>query len=104
MYYKVLKDDRVIDVLDRLSFLKYQQKHDRMVLCSALEAQAILSSDQRHIWHESTLPPIPRDGYDTVTLKSIDKYEYEQLKILNGKTPEEIIDAFVLSMLEEGIL
>ena len=28
MYYKVLKDNKVIDVLDHLTFVKYQQKID----------------------------------------------------------------------------
>lgn len=33
MYYKVLKNDKVIDVLDHLSFVKYQEKHGIMVSC-----------------------------------------------------------------------
>lgn len=104
MYYKVLKDDKVIDVLDKLVFLKYQPKHNRMLLCEPYEAQAVLSSDKNTIWHESTLAPIPVDGYDTVTIKKIDKYEYKQLKVLNGHTPEEIIDSYTLMLIEEGIL
>lgn len=104
MFYKVLKNNKVIDVLDKLIFLKYQPKHKIMVLCSESEAQAILSSDCEKIWHESTLYNIPVDGYDTVTLEEIDAYEYEQRKILNGKTPEEIIDSYTLSLLQEMII
>ena len=104
MYYKVLKNNRVIDALDQLVFLKYQPKHEIMVLSDENEAQAILSSDKNTIWHEETLYKIPVVGYDTVQLEEIDKYEYNQLKALNGKTPEEIIDAFVLSLLNEGVL
>lgn len=104
MYYKVMKNNKVIDVLDKLVFLKYQSKHKIMVLCTESDAQAILSSDGDTIWHEETLYNIPVDGYDTVSLKEIDEYEYKQLKTLNLKTPEEIIDAYTLSLIEEGVL
>jgi len=104
MFYKVLKNGRVIDVLDQLVFLKYQPKHKLMVLCDESEAQAILSSDKNSIWHEATLYNIPVNGYDTVTLEEIDEYEYNQLKILNLKTPEEIIDAFMESLIEDEVI
>ena len=104
MFYKVMKNNKVIDVLDKLVYLKWQDKHKIMVLCDENEAQAILSSDKNSIWHEVTLYNIPVDGYDTVELIEIDEYEYKQLKILNHKTPEEIIDAFVLSLLNEGVI
>lgn len=104
MYYKVIKNNRVIDVLDKLIYLKYQPKHEIMVLCGENEAQAILSSDGSMIWHEKTLYKIPADGYDEVEIQEIDKYEYEQLRVLNLKTPEAIIDEFVLSLISEGVL
>jgi hypothetical protein len=105
MFYKVLKDGKVVDVLDQLIYLKYQPKHKIMVLTNENDAQAILSSDQNHIWHEETLYKIPVDlGYDTVSLEQIDKFEYEQLKMLNGKTPEEIVDNMILFMVENNIL
>ena len=51
MYYKVLKDGRVIDALDRLQFVKYQPKHDIMVNCTEDDAQGIISSNGKYIWH-----------------------------------------------------
>ena len=104
MYYKVIKDGKVIDVLDHLVFVKYQKKHNIMLLCEESEAQAIVSSDGSYVWHLDWLLNIPVDGYDTVDLKEIDKYEYEQLKILNYKTPQEIIDEYTLLLIEGGIL
>lgn len=106
MFYKVIKDNKVIDVLDRLIYLKYQPKHKIMVLSDINEAQAILSSDNETIWHEKTLYKIPTDElkFDTVELVEIDEYEYKQLKVLNGRTPEEIIDEFVMSLLESNII
>lgn len=106
MYYKVIKDGKVIDVLDKLIYLKYQPKHKIMVLTDEDDAQAILSSDKNTIWHEKTLYRIPvnEQDYDTVSVEPIDKYEYEQLKILNMKSPEQIIDSFVLSLIEDNII
>ena len=104
MYYKVIKNGKVIDVIDHLSFVKYQQKHGIMVACDESEAQAIISSDGEYIWHIDGLYNIPVNGYDTVKLEEIDEYEYKQLKVLNYRTPEEIIDAYTLSLLEGGIL
>ena len=104
MYYKVLKDDKVIDVLDHLTFVKYQEKHEIMIVCPRTEAQAIISSDEKYFWHVKGLYAIPVDGFDTVSLEPIDKYEYEQLKILNLKSPQEIIDEFVLSLIDGGVI
>ena len=104
MYYKVLKDGKVIDVLDHLVFVKYQKKHNIMVVCDESEAQAIVSSDGTYIWHLDWLLKVPVDGYETVELVEIDEYEYKQLKMLNMKTPQEIIDEYTLFLIEGGIL
>lgn len=104
MYYKVLKDNKVIDVLDHLTFVKYQPKHNIMIACVKSEAQAIISSDGEYIWHVTGLYGIPVEGYDTVELVEINEYEYKQLKVLCLKTPEEIIDEYTLFLIEGGIL
>lgn len=106
MFYKVIKDNKVIDVLDKIVYLKYQPKHKIMVLSDINEAQAILSSDNETIWHEKTLYRIPTDEpkFDTVEIVEIDEYEYKKLRVLNMKSPEEIIDEFVLSLFESNII
>lgn len=104
MYYKVIKNDKVIDVLDHLSFVKYQEKHRIMVSCKQNEAQGIISSDGEYIWHVFGLYNIPVDGYDTVQIEEIDEYEYNQLKILNLKYPQQIIDEYTLLLIKEGII
>ena len=104
MYYKVMKDNKVIDVLDNLIYLKWQDKHKIMVLCDENEAQAILSSDKNTIWHERTLYRVPVDGYDTVSIEPIDEYEYKKLKALNLSTPQEIIDSFLLELINSGVV
>lgn len=104
MYYKVLKDNKVIDVLDNLIYLKWEPKHKIMVLSDEDHAQAILSSDKNNIWHERSLYKVPVDGYETVDIEPIDQFEYRQLKALNGKTAEEIADEVILSLIENGII
>lgn len=104
MYYKVIKNDKVIDVLDHLTFVKYQSKHNIMIGCLAHEAQGIVSSDGEYVWHVAGFYRMPVEGYDTVELIEIDEYEYKQLRVLNMKTPEQIIDEFMLTLLEGGIL
>lgn len=106
MFYKVMKDNKVIDVLDKLIYLKWQPKHKIMVLSDINEAQAILSSDNETVWHEKTLYGIPTDEpkFDTVELVEIDEFEFKKLRVLNLKSPEEIIDEFVLSLFESNII
>ena len=104
MFFKVVKNDKVIDVLDQLIYLKWQPKHKIMVLSDEDEAQAILSSDKNTIWHERTLYNIPVSGYDTVQLFEIDEYEYKQLKMLNGKSIDEILDEYTLLLIDEGVI
>lgn len=105
-YYKVIKDNKVIDVLDSLTYLKWQPKHKIMVLTDENDAQAILSSGKDDIWHVKGFYKVPTDEvkFEIVELIEIDKFEYEQLKILNGRTPEAIIDDFLLELLKNNII
>ena len=105
MYYKVIKDNKVIDVLDRLTYLKWQPKHKIWILSDENEAQAILLSDKNTIVHERTLYNVPAEAnVDVVDIEPIDKFEYKQLKVLNMKSPESIIDEYNLLLLEMGVL
>ena len=106
MFYKVIKDNKVIDVLDHLTYLKWQSKHKIWILSDENEAQAILSSDKNTIWHERTLYNIPVNSqdYDTVELVPISQFEYKKLKTLNLSTPEQIIDSFLLELINGGIV
>jgi len=95
MFYKVVYNGKVIDVLDNLVRLKYQEKHNRMVLCGEDGAQATISSDGNYIWHVEGWYDIPVDGYETVVLNKIDEYEYRRLKALELGTKEDVMDEFV---------
>ena len=106
MYYKVMKNNKVIDVLDHLTYLKWQPKNKIMLLSDLNEAQAILSSDKNTVWHVEGLYDLPIEAgvYDIVSVKEIDEQEYKQLKMLNGCSSEEILDSFVLYLLENNII
>lgn len=104
MYYKVLKNNNVIDVLDRLVFLKYQPKHQIMLLCGRKDAQAIKSSDGTQIWHVNGFSKLPVDGYSNVDIVEIDETEYKNLKIFQVDDPHELIDNFVLMLLQNNII
>lgn len=104
MFYKVLKNNKVVDVLDHLTYLKWQEKNKIMLLSDEGEAQAILGSDGNTIWHVEGFYDLPVEGYETVKLIEIDEFEFKRLKMLNGKTPEEIIDEFVASLIEDNLL
>lgn len=105
MFYKVIKNDKVIDVLRNLHYVRYQKKHNMMVSCGQNDAQGIVSSDGKYFWHIDWLYQFPeevREKYDIVIIKEIDEYEYKQLKALNMKTPQEIIDEYTLLLIEGG--
>lgn len=106
MYYKVLKNNKVIDVLDNLIYLKWEPKHKIMVLSDENFAEAILSSSKDDIWHVKGFYKIPVDEpkFETVEIKEINKFEFEQLRMLNGKTPEQIADELILDLINSGII
>lgn len=104
MFFKIERNKKIIDLIENPSYVKYQKKHDVFLSCPESEAQGIISSDHNTIWHVDIYPSINRKDIDTVSMTEIDQYEYNQLYALNMKTPEEIIDAYTISLLEEGIL
>ena len=104
MFYKVMKNNKVIDVLDNLIYLKWDSKHKIMVLTDENDAEAILSSSKDDIWHVKGFYKVPVDGYETVEIFEIDKFEYRKLKALNGKTAEQIADEVILDLINSGII
>lgn len=104
MFYKVIYNGNVVDVLDGLVFVRYNTKLKTMMLCDENHAQAVLSSDANSAWHTEEMYRVPAQGYKTVELVKIEQMEYDRLKALNYKTPEEIIDAYTLFLIENGVL
>lgn len=83
MWYKVINSDNlIIDVLDSLNYVKFQEANRILISCSQKDAQGILSSDQTKVWHVDSLPEFSSiaPSYSTVSIKEIDEETYLQLK------------------------
>ena len=100
MYYKVVKDDVVLDLLNEIHYVKYQRKHGIFLVCNPMEAEGIYSSNRETVWHLPGLNNIPAEGYDTVELVEIELAEYERRKQFGGRTPEEIVDAYTALLIQ----
>lgn len=79
MYYKVLKNGTLVDVLDHVQYIKHQTKHDLLLLCDIKEAQAILSSNGKYGWHIAGLYNFPPDNQEYY-ITEITQFEYDKLK------------------------
>lgn len=81
MFYKVIQNQTVIDVLESLNYVKFQTRNHIIIRCNSNEnPMGILSSDSTIIWHLDNLNNFPIDGYETVRLVEIDEEEYIILK------------------------
>ena len=79
MYYKVIKNNEVVDILRNINYIKYQEKHKILILCDNKEAQAVLSSDGKCGWHIEGLYNFPLDNTE-YEIVEITEFEYEKLK------------------------
>lgn len=89
-YYKIIKDGRVVDAND--TFLRWQEKHQTMLVCEPERGQFIQSRDQT-IYRVSWLNPAPEsvaEQYEMVEAKEIGKDEYDALvALLSNNEPIE---------------
>lgn len=104
MYYKIVKNNQTIDTVTSLRYVKFSPKSKKILLCPRKEASGIVSESGTTIWHLEGFYPFQEGQYETVKAVEITEEEYRRLTIFGGKTPEEIIDAYTLSLLEEGVL
>ena len=103
-YYKVLKNGKPIDVLERVHYLKWNEPTNRFYNATKEDAQAIKSSDGKKVWHEITLRSIPIEGYDNVELCAINESEYRRLKFEFCYDINEFLDQYTLLLIERGVL
>ena len=103
MFYKVTQNGRVIDVVDQIVYVRYDKRHDDIYICEPENANAFLSSDRRNCWRVRQMK-LSDKNFDTVELDEITEQEFLQLRALNLKTPEEIIDAYTFALISGGII
>ena len=94
MFYKVIENDKVIDVLSNLEFIVHQKNNNITVIGKKSEAFGVLSSDSNEIYAVSGMKTPPDGNYRTVTLAVIDSIEYESLnKELNNSNSSQYSEA-----------
>lgn len=80
-YYKVIKNNEVIDV--NHVFLKWQERHNLLLSCDVSEALFIQSSDGTEIWRVDWLNRIPKNctySFESIEAVEITAEEYIELK------------------------
>lgn len=79
MFWKVMKNDKVVDLLTQLQYVRYQYKHDVVLLCEPEIAEAVLSSDGKVGFHIDGLYYF-KPNNTTYCIEEISEYIYNKLK------------------------
>lgn len=77
--YKIIENNQIIDVMEKLNFVKYLPKTKRAVKIDERQANGILSSNSSIIYHIYGTPNTFPDQRKSVTYEKIDKDEYDKL-------------------------
>lgn len=93
--YKVIQNNEIIDVLERLHYVWRNPRNGVMLTCDAKRGQGVISHDGSTIYNIGTLA-----DYPTVTLEEIDAGEYKRLRdLLDGvEETEEVVETAVESV------
>lgn len=104
-YYKIIKDKKVIDLASgkTLQYVRYDIRHNIMLLCKEDEAMGIVSDFDKY-YHLKTCLPFSIDKYPTVDIEEITEIEYEQLKASDFITPDEARIQLLAELMERGAL
>lgn len=80
MYYKLLREGKIVDAVDGLDFVKFQKRNGIFLNCSKEQAQAVISSGGEKIW----LLKEPEDerivNYPVVEYSEIGELEYMAIR------------------------
>ena len=78
MFWKIFINDEVVDVLQQLQYVRYQHKHDVVLLCKPEVAEAVLSSDGKRCFHIEGLYYFKPDS-TTYCIEEISESVYNKL-------------------------
>lgn len=92
MYYKIIVNNEIIDVVFNPIFLGCQKSNGQLVRCLKEQAEGILSSDGSTAWHVEGWARSPSLSLPSAIVVEITSQEYEQLKEIldNGKKANEV--------------
>ena len=104
--YKVIYKNYIIDILDKIKYLRFIAKTGRFTRTDRTSANAFLGSDNKTIYLIQGRNCPELEKYKKVTLQEIDALQLEQIKVLLEKYPqgypdEEAINKLKLSKIEE---
>lgn len=85
MYYKVIGEGTILDVLKQPQYVTFQERNKLIILCERNGARGVLSSDGSTVWHVAGWKEIPLPDVISVQLVEIDEDEYEILKSAIGE-------------------
>lgn len=76
--YKIIYQNMIIDVMNKLKYCKYVRIANRTLLCDKTSANCIVSSDGSQVYHIKGTLEVPTN-YKSVEIVEIDKEEYDYL-------------------------
>lgn len=81
-YYKIIQNDRVIDA--GFTFLKWNERRQRLNLCDEDQAQFVQSYDQKKIFRDVWLKPFPKCDivFENAQVFIITQEEFEDIRAL----------------------
>lgn len=81
MYFKIIYNALVIDILDSVQYVRWLKRGKKFVKTEMTSANGILASDGINIYHVEGMPEFNGMGnYKTVHMIQIKKEEYDKLK------------------------
>ncbi len=82
MMYKLISDDYVVDLLHKLTYIKFLKGTTKKTITDKTNADAVLGSDNKTVYVlQGRYSPVG-STYKTVTVHEIDKFEYDKLSQL----------------------
>ena len=79
MYYKIICNNRVIDVIENIKFIKCLPKTKKIILVDFKQANGVMASNNDEIYHLYGTPYTFEGEKKTVSIQEISFKEYEKL-------------------------
>lgn len=77
--YKIIENNLVIDVVEKLQFVKCLAKSKRMISVDERQANGIMSSDGKVVYHIAGTPNTFAEAKHSIRYVEIDEDEYNKL-------------------------
>lgn len=79
MYYKIICNNQIIDVIENIRYVKYLPKTKKSIVVDERQANGIVSSDGSQIYHLYGTKDTFNEKKLTVSVKPIEEEEYLRL-------------------------